>query len=106
LMETYLKPLQTFWSLVAYWQALEKTCPNNFTWNLSSKLKASHLTTILKTLVIVFKLERSYLTYVIILFFKPYSSKRLVNFFANACLIVLETPNKPRIKCFSFQSNP
>ncbi len=40
-MKTYLKPLQTFSSLVAYWQALKKTCPKYF----SSKLRASHFTT-------------------------------------------------------------
>jgi hypothetical protein len=105
LMETYLRPLQTFSSLVAYWQALEKTCPNHIPWKLSSKLKASHWTTNLKTLVIVFKLEPSYLTYAIILFFKLYASKRSVNFFANACLVVIKASNKPRITCFGFQSN-
>jgi hypothetical protein len=29
LMETYLKPLQTFSSLMIYWQALEKACPKH-----------------------------------------------------------------------------
>jgi len=106
LMETYLKPLQTFSSLVVYWQALEKTCPNHISWKLSSKLKVSHLRTNLKTLVIVFKLEPLYLKYAIISFFKPYSSKRSVNFFANACFVVSKSSNKPRITCFGFQSNP
>ncbi len=106
LMEIYLRSLQTFSSLVAYWQVLEKTYPKHIPWKLSSKLKASHLTTNLKTLVIVFKLEPSYLTYVIMFFFKPYSSKRSINFFAHAYVVVSKTLNKLRITWFGFQSNP
>jgi hypothetical protein len=53
-----------------------------------------------RALVIVFKFEPSSLTYAVILFFKPYSFKRLVNFFANAYHVVLEASNKPIITCF------
>jgi hypothetical protein len=73
---------------------------------LSFKLRVSHLTIDLRTLVIVFKFEPSSLTYSIILFLKFYSYKTLISLFANVYPIVLEASNKLRVTCFHFQLHP
>ncbi len=60
----------------------------------------------MKALVNVFRFEPSSLTYVIILFLKPYASKRLMNFLANVYPIVLAASNESRVFFFKFQLNP
>ncbi len=41
-----------------------------------------------------------------ILFLKQYSSKRSINFFANACVIASKSSNRARTICFGVQLNP
>jgi hypothetical protein len=48
----------------------------------------------MRTLVIMFQLKPSSLTYVIILFLKPYSFKRFIKFFAKECHVFLKASNK------------
>lgn len=49
----------------------------------------------------MFKFELSSLMYIIILVLKPYSSKRFINFFANACFIISKVSIKTRVTCFN-----
>jgi hypothetical protein len=66
------KKIHHWWHIGKLWK---KTWPKHVSWKLSSKPKDSHFITNLKTLVVVFKFKPSFLTCVIILFLKPYSSK-------------------------------
>jgi hypothetical protein len=59
-----------------------------------------------KALVNIFRFEPSSFTYGIILFLKPYASKRAIRFIANTYFIVSTASNKPRVICFGFQSHP
>ncbi len=101
-IDTYLRPLQTFSLLVAYWQALEKTCSKHVPWKFPSKPKTSHLTTTLKTLTIVFKFEPSFLTYAKSYFWSHIHPKD----YSNVCHVVSKASNNLKVTCFVFQSNP
>ncbi len=52
------------------------------------KFQASHFTIDFSALVNVFKFEPLYLTFAIILFLKPYISRKSIIFVTNYCLVV------------------
>ncbi len=62
LIDTYHKFLQTFSSVVAYWQAFENAWPKQMPWKFSSKLNISKLTIDFRVVVIMFKLDPASLT--------------------------------------------
>lgn len=106
-IDTYLNPLQFFSYFVAYWQALEKTCPKHSPLETFKYiLKTPQLTTYIKALVIAFKFNLSSFKHVMIFFLKPCWSNNLVRFFASACLIISIASNKPIIKCLGYQLAP
>ncbi len=86
--------------LTSFRKNMLKTSPLK---TLKSILKTSQLTIYIKALVIAFKFNLSSFKHVIIFFFKPCWSNKLVRFLANACLIISIASNKPIIKCLGYQ---
>ncbi len=106
LINTYFRFLHTFSLIVAYWQALEKSCPKHVPLKLFYKPNVSQLTTKFKVEVITFKLEPSSFTNAMFFFLKLNLSNKFVKFQTNAYPKVFIISNSLIVICFGCRSHP
>jgi hypothetical protein len=86
ILKTYFKPLQTFYSIIAYWHVL-KNAWSKQVYKLSSKPNIPQLTTKLSDVVIILTINPSSFTHATLFFFKSHFLNNLVKFCSTIFMI-------------------